>query len=91
MSTRTLHDRTVHAENDCFEIVRYDRTGKYYIEWRDGRRRRITIKQAVGFTYSGACTVHQGRPGGRTFDRMWLSFPTWAKALTSDDTPGDDA
>ena len=65
-------NRTVHAwlREDgqiAAEVVRYDRSGKFYIEYRDDRpRRQVTLTEAAQ-----ACVDHHahfGRPGGSRFD-----------------------
>jgi hypothetical protein len=66
------NDRTVHASNHEAEIVRYDRAGKWYIEYRDGDRRRISLRQAAKFAcllYVRDGVILTGKPGGRAFDR----------------------
>ena len=66
------HDRTVHArvrEGDQIisEVVRYNRSGKFYIEYRDDRaRKHVTIAQAVEAAVDHH--VYLGRPGGTRFD-----------------------
>lgn len=66
-------DRTVHAETATWEVVRYDRAGKWWVEKKDGSERQsLTFRQAVeqgkAVIYEGG-TIHRGRPGGRAFDR----------------------
>jgi hypothetical protein len=67
-----LSDRTVHAELDGVgQVVRYDRAGKWYYEPPVGRRRALTIKQAVDKAaemVSCGGKVYLKRPGGSTFD-----------------------
>jgi hypothetical protein len=69
---RVRPDRVVHASNHEAEIVRYDRAGKWYIEYRDGDRRRISLEQAAKFAlqlYERDGVILTGKPGGRAFDR----------------------
>jgi hypothetical protein len=65
-----MSDRTVHAEKQVCEIVRYDRAGKWYIEPFSGRRRRVGVRSAAteAATASGM-RVHFGLRGGAAFDR----------------------
>lgn len=68
-----MSDRTVHATtHDGGEIVRYDRAGKWYVEYYTNRY-RVPIEQAVGaaLAYDNAGTrVRFGLPGGGAFDRL---------------------
>lgn len=67
------NDRTVHvtirpAGRDRIEIVRYDRSGKWYLE-DDHTRKHLTLKEAVAFAADRpAVDWHEGMPGGRRFD-----------------------
>jgi hypothetical protein len=62
-------DRTVHARTAVGdEIVRYDRAGKWFIEYA-GSRRQITLAEAVGIATWPGATVFTGLPGGGAFDR----------------------
>jgi hypothetical protein len=65
-------DRTVHAYGKGYEVVRYDRAGKWYVESVDGSRRAVTLDQAVreaAFVASrGTGDIFWGQPGGRAFD-----------------------
>lgn len=69
----TDSDRTVHAHCDCLEVVRYDRSGKWWIEYRDTRpRERIDVAQAaIEALDCEGCDglIFAGRRGGSTFDR----------------------
>ena len=61
-----MNDRTVHGRTaDGYEIVRYDRAGKWYLEGI-GSRRPISLSAAVRGAIDGV--AYLGRPGGRTFD-----------------------
>ena len=73
-----MGDRTVHACCEQFEIVRYDRAGKWYIEWNDYDRKRIGVKVAAvhasNLLDAGRGEVFFDRPGGQTFDRHVLDM-----------------
>lgn len=65
-------DRTVHAtgtdrHGDRYEIARYDRAGKWRIEFLGGYSRPITLAEAVEF----ADEALLGQPGGKTFDARY--------------------
>jgi hypothetical protein len=64
-------DRTVHAVlADGGEVVRYDRAGKWFLEYPYTRMiaaRRLSLKQAVQHATSPDATVHLGRRGGTRF------------------------
>lgn len=63
-------DRRIHAVlPDGVLLVRYDRSGKWYLEPPTGRRRALTLPQAVDAA-RGADVVHLDVPGGRQFDAM---------------------
>lgn len=71
-----MADRTVHATNDLWEIVRYDRAGKWYLEPTDKaptvKRRPIKLAEAVELAmelWNNGGTVHFGRQGATAFDR----------------------
>lgn len=72
-----MNDRTVHVEilpmgGGHIEIVRYDRSGKWFYEDKNhpSARRRLTLAEAVGFARIDRPAViwHEGRLGGRAFD-----------------------
>lgn len=74
-------DRTVHAENDDIEVVRYDRAGKWFVETKRPRSlipaRPVTLAEAVRVALNcrdrgGA--IHLRRPGGTRFDAKVRSF-----------------
>lgn len=79
-------DRTVHAGlPGGGEIARYDRAGKYYLEWppATGRKRRLlSLKEAVELAESHVDEpggfVALGRYGGQSFDARYLK---WRSAL----------
>ena len=69
-------DRRVHATGTAldgggFEIVRYDRAGKWYFE-SDSTRRLLTVKDAAAFVgrelQRPGFVWHQEVPGGQRFD-----------------------
>lgn len=72
-----MSDRTVHVEillmgGGHIEIVRYDRSGKWFYEDKDRPtlRRRLTLAEAAEFARLDRPAViwHEGRLGGRAFD-----------------------
>jgi hypothetical protein len=67
-----MSDRTVHAEVPGFEqVVRYDRSGKWYIEI-DGARKHVSLGEAAKRALElrdQSGVIHLDRPGGRSFDR----------------------
>lgn len=72
-------DRIVHAsrlspEGCRIEVVRYDRQGRWYLEWDQPSPQRTRLKtlgeavsQAVAIEGEGG-TIHLGQPGGKHFD-----------------------
>lgn len=72
-------DRRVHAECDNFEVVRYERAGKWFVESKiklvsaeyvgvaDAAMRALSAETLGG-------KINSGLPGGRVFDR-------WVKTL----------
>lgn len=71
-------DRTVHARCDAYEVVRYDRSGKWYVEdvGRD-RRRHVGVREAAQLAKNatragGSVTygLHGGSAFQRAFERM---------------------
>jgi hypothetical protein len=68
-------DRTVHAEYDGMEIVRYDRAGKWYLEPTDRslKRQAVSIRAAAATAIWGLDNggrVFLRLPGGGMFDRL---------------------
>jgi hypothetical protein len=65
-------DRTVHAvTREGAEVVRYDRAGKWYIEWPAGTRiprKHIGINEAVNTAVTHCHKVNLDLPGGSVFD-----------------------
>jgi hypothetical protein len=70
-----MNDRLVHARRANGEIVRYNRAGKWYVEWLDtGKRTQLTIRDAARMALFWARNdggiVYRGLPGGTAFDRL---------------------
>lgn len=75
-------DRTVHARCAAFEVVRYDRSGKWYVEplaglrRAGGTRRHVGVKEAAQEARRGVLdhdgTVTLGLSGGAAFDRAYV-------------------
>lgn len=72
-----LDDRTVHCiifpttGGSKVEIVRYDRSGKWWYESADGVRRPLKLGEAAELasqTERGVIIWQQGRNGGARFD-----------------------
>lgn len=63
-------DRRVHAVTPLLgvEVVRYDRSGKWWIELGDDRQ-RVTIDEAVAYVHLTDAEVRFGVRGGAAFDR----------------------
>lgn len=68
-----MSDRTVHAACATFEVTRYERAGKWYVEPVDP----LTPGQHIGVfdaamralsAESLGGTIHTGAPGGKVFD-----------------------
>lgn len=74
---RSLTDRTVHAESDVLEVVRYDRAGKWYLEQKNSDNRQYaTLRQAVRaakWCRRSGGSVYLDLPGGGRFDAMYRS------------------
>ncbi len=66
-------DRTVHATCETFEVVRYDRAGKWYVEEHGGPTRyHIGVFDAAQRALSAEALggrIFPGLPGGRSFDQ----------------------
>lgn len=69
------NDRRVHAERGEMKVVRYDRAGKWYIEYDPPRMRparHVTLSgaaiNAVRMERDGG-VIHLGLLGGSAFDR----------------------
>jgi hypothetical protein len=69
-----LPDRRVHAECATFEVVRYERAGKWYVESKVGLvpREHIGVAEAARRAISAKVLggeINYGVPGGKVFDR----------------------
>ncbi len=69
-------DRRVHAHYDGMEVVRYDRSGKWYLEPQDKSlpRQHVGVRQAAatarwGIEFANG-SAQFGRLGGSVFDRI---------------------
>ena len=74
-----MSDRTVHAACEDFEVVRYDRAGKWYIEPTDPVRRRKAVAIASAVDHANRAVQAGGRvwlglAGGTRFDSL-ICFP----------------
>jgi hypothetical protein len=67
-----VNDRRVHGHtDDGGEIVRYDRAGKWYVEYPRARMipcRRTTLGEAAFLATRDGADAIRGLPGGRAFD-----------------------
>jgi hypothetical protein len=66
------NDRTVHARDGELEIVRYDRAGKWFVEYKPARGRsayQTNLAGAVGLACSPTAKVFYGKRGGKLFDK----------------------
>jgi hypothetical protein len=73
-------DRTVHGLTiDRKEIVRYDRSGKWYVEG-GGIRWRLTVDGAAWLAAFG--TFKPGLPGGQLFDARVRKFRLGRERIT---------
>lgn len=63
-------DRTVHASNELgWQLVRYDRAGKWYFEHHTEPRQHVTLGAAVNrVTRMPDWEIYLDLPGGRLFD-----------------------
>ncbi len=71
---RKTDTRTVHAENETHELVRYDRMGKWFIEVKDSPRRggqSASMVTAVNWALRKATVVHLRKAGGTQFDAAY--------------------
>lgn len=74
-SAAQIPDRRVHAECATFEVVRYERAGKWYVESKvklvpcehigvnEAARRAVDAETVLGGE------INLGVPGGKVFDR----------------------
>ena len=71
----TFSDRRVHAQTRLFQIVRYDRSGKWYAEPTDTHipRHHISVAEAARRSVDASevldGTIYFGVPGGQVFER----------------------
>lgn len=75
-------DRQVHARSGEMEIVRYNRAGKWYLEYKPvglppAPKLKITLAEAVSIARRESATVYLGKPGGRAFDRLIKTTTTY--------------
>jgi hypothetical protein len=72
--SRNQADRTVHARGfDGEHVVRYDRSGKWWIEYDPPRlrsARQISLGEAVRLVVEGGWPCVFGLSGGSAFDRQ---------------------
>lgn len=62
-----MSDRTIHAVIDgVYELVRYDRAGKWYVEGAT-KRRALTLAEAVALAASPDSVIIWDQPGGQVF------------------------
>lgn len=68
-----MSDQTVHGVTaDGGFLVRYDRAGKWYVEYPGLRMipaRRVTLREAVALATADGAEAVLGLPGGGAFDR----------------------
>jgi hypothetical protein len=68
-----MSDRTVHGRYGRSEIVRYDRSGAWYIEHKEGgragTRKRLTVREAADWIIT-TDSWNRGLAGGAVFDRL---------------------
>lgn len=77
-----MRDRTVHAiTDDGLEIVRYDRSGKWYWE-TETHRKHITISEAVRLATRRGSTHLVGLPGGSRFEALCAKAPGTVRSVT---------
>jgi hypothetical protein len=76
-------ERVAHGQTtDGGEIVRYDRAGKWYVEYPASTykpRRLLTLASAVEAAVQGV--VYLGRYGGTQFDAKVRKHPDWQASL----------
>lgn len=74
----TLPDRRVHAECATFDVVRYERAGKWYVESEGSNgliREHVGVVQAAHRAVAAEVLggeINYGLPGGSIFDR-WVA------------------
>jgi len=69
---RQVHAHGTTPDGTRFQVVRYDRAGKWYCEVAGTTRRPIGLTEAVALAVDiarrGGGQIHWNTPGGRTFD-----------------------
>lgn len=67
-----MNDRVVHGVTaDGGEIVRYDRAGKWYVEWDSHRpRRAVSVASAAALATMPGAKAYPGRDGGARFSKI---------------------
>jgi hypothetical protein len=61
-----MTDRTVHGVTAAgWEVVRYERAGKWFTERRNHRRVQLTLTDAVYLLADYGAHWYEGKPGGR--------------------------
>lgn len=69
-----MDDRIVHGLTEQrHEIVRYDRAGKWYVEYPDNRATQVSLAEAVRLATRPKATAYCGRPGGLAFSRQVIA------------------
>lgn len=70
-SDSSQSDRRIHARSpEGYEIVRYDRAGKWYVEGEGGLRFLIPLSEAVRLATLPGVLTQLGIPGGGRFDAL---------------------
>jgi hypothetical protein len=69
-----MPDRRVHAECETFEVVRYDRSGKWYVESKVPMvpAQHVGVGEAAHRAVAAEALggeINYSLPGGRVFDR----------------------
>jgi hypothetical protein len=64
-------DRRIHGVSQTGgEIVRYERAGKWYVEYPEGNRLPCTVEDAALFATADRATFRLGVAGGQRFDAL---------------------
>jgi hypothetical protein len=73
-----VSDRTVHAvTHKGVEIVRYDRAGKWFLEWPLGSMvpcKHVGVNEAARTAVEHSADIRVGLPGGKAFDAKVRRF-----------------
>lgn len=68
-TNRTVHATLTTDADVQLEIVRYSRSGKWWLEGGQPKRTAMSVNDAVVLCEDKPEVVwHEGRPGGQTFD-----------------------